>query len=63
MTTPTIRYVAEIDTPTQPYTGPAMLGTMRLTVGPERAHHLGRVALTSDGWHSTALMRAVEVKP
>lgn len=56
-----IRYVAEIDQPGQPYTGPALLGTLRVTVWADRIENDGCVsAWTSDGWHNTGLLRAVD---
>lgn len=60
MTTPEIRYVAEIDRPGHPYTGPAMCGTERVTVGPGRKQGIGCIlAATSSGWTATGILRAV----
>lgn len=72
MTTPTIRYVAEIDRPDHPYTGPAMLGTERVTVLPGRVRDVMPWTEAevqhrdlSRTLENTGLLRAVvaEVKP
>jgi hypothetical protein len=67
MTTPTVRYVAEIDALGSPYTGPAMLGTERVNVLEERLD--GEALVTRPmfsrfakvTWEPVTLLRAVEV--
>jgi len=60
---PDIRYVAEIDRPGAPYTGPALLGARHVTVTSTRRPCFAQPhveAQTSDGWHNTGLLRAVD---